>query len=1025
MPPPKQKPIADERLARPTRLPISVDRRLHVVVEARRVGRRDRRQRGHARRLVRERAGAALLGEQVERERAEAVRREAPGDVADVVGQPAVLVDDQHAALELGRRRRPRAMQRAPRGPANVIGVVATGAHAVTAVRWPCPCPWPWPWSPPLFLPRAARVAPRPRSSPTPRSPHARAAPSRRIASRRVMIPSTWSSAISSARYRSSSVIRPSRRTLTASSGCQMRAGGTLAVARQHCRQLLLEEREERPRCPAGARRPAVSAAERRRRRPSSARSQRSISGSRRYIASYHGSSPSRKTSRREPGLARALDEVGLGEVAHGAGDRGRAGLQRVGQLGGGHPAGVGRQQRRRTPATASAACRRRPARRRSARRNARPSVTAQTLQHSELSRIRVDFELCPRSRLRPGQDASARTRALDGLDLEVAAGEVHGFLGPNGAGKSTTIRVLLGLLRADAGARLAARRRPVARGHRAAPAARLRARRRDAVAEPERRRGDRPARPAARRARRASAAPSCWSASSSTRRRRAARTPRATARRSRWSPRSPSDVELLILDEPTSGLDPLMEEVFRACVAEERARGRTVLLSSHILSEVEALCDRVTIIRTGRTVETGTLARPAPPDADHDRGRDRRPARSTSRSSRPSCRPRSSGSSRAGVTNLVAHPPTLEELFLRHYGEAPDVRARPARPARAPARPGDDPGVGARARARRSLRHRVVVRRPLRDRGLAARGGRRRSASTPATLALYGRIYADSVGGLVGLAARRDRARARGPDGDPARHPPHARGGGDRARGARRRGRRRPLRAARRGAAHRGRSRASRSGMVVTLAILATGLAADRRAGARRSSSRPPASAFAGVAAVTAQVTESARGAERARGRGARRRVRHPRDRRRRPALALVALAARLGPGRCARYADERWWVLLAARSRSAAALVVARRASDGRAATSAPGILPPRPGPARGALATPLALAWRLQRGALVGWAAGFAILGAAFGSDRAGHRRRDRRQRPRSATRCRSSAARRASSTPTSPPRCRSSR
>ena len=69
------------------------------------------------------------------------------------------------------------------------------------------------------------------------------------------------------------------------------------------------------------------------------------------------------------------------------------------------------------------------------------------------------------------------------------------------------------------------------------------------------------------------------------------------------------SDVELLILDEPTAGLDPLMEAVFRDCIEEERRRGRTVLLSSHILSEVEALCDRVTIIRAGRTVESGTLA--------------------------------------------------------------------------------------------------------------------------------------------------------------------------------------------------------------------------------------------------------------------------------------------------------------------------------------------------------------------------------------------------------------------------------
>ncbi len=89
------------------------------------------------------------------------------------------------------------------------------------------------------------------------------------------------------------------------------------------------------------------------------------------------------------------------------------------------------------------------------------------------------------------------------------------------------------------------------------------------------------------------------------------------------------SDVELLILDEPTSGLDPLMEEVFRECVAEERERGRTVLLSSHILSEVEALCDRVTIIRSGRAGRDGHRSRAAPPDADHDRGRDRRrPAR-------------------------------------------------------------------------------------------------------------------------------------------------------------------------------------------------------------------------------------------------------------------------------------------------------------------------------------------------------------------------------------------------------------
>ena len=86
-------------------------------------------------------------------------------------------------------------------------------------------------------------------------------------------------------------------------------------------------------------------------------------------------------------------------------------------------------------------------------------------------------------------------------------------------------------------------------------------------------------------------------------------RTPRATGRRSRWSPRWLADVELLLLDEPTSGLDPLMESVFQECIDEFRDEGRSVLLSSHILAEVERLCDRVSIIRAGRTVETGTLA--------------------------------------------------------------------------------------------------------------------------------------------------------------------------------------------------------------------------------------------------------------------------------------------------------------------------------------------------------------------------------------------------------------------------------
>jgi ABC-2 type transport system ATP-binding protein len=150
------------------------------------------------------------------------------------------------------------------------------------------------------------------------------------------------------------------------------------------------------------------------------------------------------------------------------------------------------------------------------------------------------------------------------------------------------------------------------------------------------------------------------------------------------------SDVELLILDEPTSGLDPLMEAAFRSCVEEERLRGRTVLLSSHILSEVEALCDRVTIIRAGRTVETGSLA-----ELRHLT----RTSIAAELSGQPAgldkltgvydlvVDPGQNGGSRvrcevdsdkledllrllvdAGVRTLASQPPTLEELFLRHY---------------------------------------------------------------------------------------------------------------------------------------------------------------------------------------------------------------------------------------------------------------------------------------------------------------------------------------------------------------------
>jgi ABC-2 type transport system ATP-binding protein len=145
------------------------------------------------------------------------------------------------------------------------------------------------------------------------------------------------------------------------------------------------------------------------------------------------------------------------------------------------------------------------------------------------------------------------------------------------------------------------------------------------------------------------------------------------------------SDVDLLILDEPTSGLDPLMEEVFQRCVEEERDRGRTILLSSHILSEVEELCDRVSIIRKGVTVESGSLADlrhltrtsvtaelAGEPNGlgrlpgVHDLDIQGRRVRLQVESDKLDAVLRSLTDS--GVRSLTSTPPTLEELFMRHY---------------------------------------------------------------------------------------------------------------------------------------------------------------------------------------------------------------------------------------------------------------------------------------------------------------------------------------------------------------------
>ncbi|MFB7230724.1 ABC transporter ATP-binding protein [Streptomyces griseus] len=276
------------------------------------------------------------------------------------------------------------------------------------------------------------------------------------------------------------------------------------------------------------------------------------------------------------------------------------------------------------------------------------------------------------------------RTHALDGLDLTVETGEVHGFLGPNGSGKSTTIRVLLGLLRADAGtARLLGGdpwhdavdlHRRVAyvpgdvalwRNLSGGEVIDLYGRLRGGL-------------DTARRAElleRFDLDPTKKGRTYSKGNRQKVALVAAFA----------SDVDLLILDEPTSGLDPLMEEVFQSCVEEERRRGRTVLLSSHILSEVESLCDRVSIIRQGRTVETGSLAELrhltrtsitaelAEPPVGLDRlpgvhDVDLQGTRIRLQVETHLLDAVLTALTAAGVRSLTSSPPTLEQLFLRHY---------------------------------------------------------------------------------------------------------------------------------------------------------------------------------------------------------------------------------------------------------------------------------------------------------------------------------------------------------------------
>jgi len=277
-------------------------------------------------------------------------------------------------------------------------------------------------------------------------------------------------------------------------------------------------------------------------------------------------------------------------------------------------------------------------------------------------------------------------TRALKDLDLEVAPGEVVGCLGPNGAGKTTLIRLVLGLLRPTRGRAevfgldsqsdtVAAHRRlayvagetslwPTLNGeetllllgrvHGSVDTAY-----RDVLVE-------RFELDLTKRVR----------ALSKGNRQKLSLVAALMTR-----------ADLLVLDEPTSGLDPLMEQAFRACVAESRDRGQSIFLSSHILSEVEVLCDRIGILRAGTLVEMGTLSEMrhlsaltveatftgAVPDLAGVPGVSMVVVHGSSVRCQVqgSVEPLLAVLAGAGVSQMLSREPSLEELFLAHYGAA------------------------------------------------------------------------------------------------------------------------------------------------------------------------------------------------------------------------------------------------------------------------------------------------------------------------------------------------------------------
>ncbi len=278
------------------------------------------------------------------------------------------------------------------------------------------------------------------------------------------------------------------------------------------------------------------------------------------------------------------------------------------------------------------------------------------------------------------------KTRALRGIDLTVKQGEVHGFIGPNGAGKSTTIRILLGILRKSSGEVSMLGGDPwkdTVRLHRSlvyVPG--------DVALWPNltggeiidllgRLHGGINSGKRKDLLERFQLDPTKKSRTYSKGNRQKVALVAALA----------TDADLLLLDEPTSGLDPLMESIFQECIKEVKQQGKTVLLSSHILAEVEALCDRVSIIRLGQIAESGTLAdlrhltrttvtmETASPVQDMDKLPG---VHDLSRDGTKWCFSVDSDAIEGimrtlaplGLKSLTAEPPTLEELFMRHYGE-------------------------------------------------------------------------------------------------------------------------------------------------------------------------------------------------------------------------------------------------------------------------------------------------------------------------------------------------------------------